>query len=221
MSNHVGKSSAKRRRNAGGAASTATIAKNIENRAAFRPIPTITVKSINNIATCPNDTFKGRPTPPLPPQKIVLSLEVPPSYYCFLEPTKSLSKSPFTPLYFNMQVQFAETQPSVPRSSSTGSQASRKSIPTPQAPSQPSLVQSTNKLVNTLKISQTGLKKSKSVRVKNTLKNIASPIKTRKEEKAKKSDLEIREREEAARNVQDFLADGRLVLFLETDDTPT
>lgn len=58
---------------------------------------------------------------------------------------------------------------------------------------------------------QATLKKSKSVRVKSALKAVANPVKTRKDKKATKSELEMKEREEAARNVDDFLTSGRLV----------
>lgn len=57
-----------------------------------------------------------------------------------------------------------------------------------------------------------GLKKSKSVRAKKALKTIANPIKTRREEKAKRNEVETAERKENEKNVQDFLATGRFVL---------
>lgn len=57
----------------------------------------------------------------------------------------------------------------------------------------------------------TTLKKSKSVRVKSTLKAIANPVKSREGKKATKSDLELKEREEADKNVDDFLTSGRSV----------
>ncbi|KAH8145313.1 uncharacterized protein LAJ45_10593 [Morchella importuna] len=53
-----------------------------------------------------------------------------------------------------------------------------------------------------------GLKKSKSVRAKKALKTIANPIKTRREEKAKRNEVESAERKENEKNVQDFLATG-------------
>lgn len=57
----------------------------------------------------------------------------------------------------------------------------------------------------------TTLKKSKSVRVKRTLKAIANPVKSREGKKATKSDLELKEKEEADKNVDDFLTSGRSV----------
>lgn len=61
-----------------------------------------------------------------------------------------------------------------------------------------------------------GLKKSKSVRAKKALKTIANPIKTRREEKAKRNEVETAERQENEKNVQDFLATGRFVFALST-----
>lgn len=57
----------------------------------------------------------------------------------------------------------------------------------------------------------TSLKKSKSVRVKSTLKAITNPVKSRENKKATKNDLELKEKEEAAKNVDDFLTSGRFV----------
>lgn len=57
----------------------------------------------------------------------------------------------------------------------------------------------------------TNLKKSKSVRVKRTLKAIANPAKSREGKKATKNDLELKEKEEADKNVDDFLTSGRSV----------
>lgn len=59
----------------------------------------------------------------------------------------------------------------------------------------------------------TSLKKSKSVRVKSTLKAITNPVKSRENKKATKSNLELKEKEEAAKNVDDFLTSGRLVFL--------
>lgn len=57
----------------------------------------------------------------------------------------------------------------------------------------------------------TSLKKSKSVRVKSTLKAITNPVKSREDKKATKSDLELKEKEEEDKNVDDFLTSGRSV----------
>lgn len=64
-----------------------------------------------------------------------------------------------------------------------------------------------------LPLSQTTrkLKPSKSVRVKNTIKAIVHPVRTRREKKARKSESKEREEAERVANIDDFLACGRLV----------
>lgn len=53
--------------------------------------------------------------------------------------------------------------------------------------------------------------KSKSARMKSTFKAIIHPVKTRKEKKARKSELKEREEVERVANIDDFLECGRLV----------
>lgn len=77
-----------------------------------------------------------------------------------------------------------------------------KSIRIPQTSSNPS---------NDAPEPTTTLKKSKSVRVKRTLKAIANPVKSREGKKATKNDLELKEKEEEDKNVDDFLTSGRSV----------
>lgn len=53
--------------------------------------------------------------------------------------------------------------------------------------------------------------KSKTTRIKNTLKTMIHPVRSRREKKAKKNELKEREESERVANIDDFLACGRLV----------
>ncbi|KAH0612323.1 uncharacterized protein H6S33_010375 [Morchella sextelata] len=109
--------------------------------------------------------------------------------------------------------------PIIPRSSAS---TSRKPVPTSNTPAAPLSAQlpppppppPAEEPMPMATPMSGGLKKSKSVRAKKALKTIANPIKTRREEKAKRSEVETAERKENEKNVQDFLATGRFVFVL-------
>lgn len=63
-----------------------------------------------------------------------------------------------------------------------------------------------------LPLSQTARKpKSKTARMKNTIKAMIHPVRSRREKKARKNELKTRDEAERVANINDFLACGRLV----------